>query len=180
MNQRVMIAQALACDPDLLIADEPTTALDVTIQARILELIRELQARHDAAVLYITHDLSLVRGLCDRVNVMYAGRIVETADTSELFGDPLHPYTRGLLAAMPAQTAARGRLSAIDGSVGQITDDAVRCTFSDRCPHAGAVCDREKPGLAPDREPGHRVACFLHNPPDGADPEALPAREPRA
>ena len=179
MNQRVMIAQALACDPDLLIADEPTTALDVTIQARILELIRELQEQHGAAILYITHDLSLVRGLCDRVNVMYAGRIAEAAETAELFQDPLHPYTRGLLAAMPAHGDGRGRLSAIDGSVQQVTDDAARCSFNPRCPHAGEVCRLRTPVLTPSGGPGHRVACFLHQELDGVEPESLPVREPR-
>ena len=107
MRQRVMIAQALACNPDLLIADEPTTALDVTVQARILELIRELQQRHKTAVLYISHDLSLVRRVCDRVMVMYAGRIAETATAPQLFRRPTHPYTRGLLGALPGRGAHR-------------------------------------------------------------------------
>ncbi len=102
MKQRVMIAQALACNPDLLIADEPTTALDVTVQARIIELIKELQERHKTAVLYISHDLSLVRRVCDRTAVMYAGKIVEVGDSEQIFHDPQHPYTRGLLAAIPS------------------------------------------------------------------------------
>ncbi|MDH3500059.1 MAG: ABC transporter ATP-binding protein, partial [Acidimicrobiia bacterium] len=122
MKQRVMIAQALACNPDLLIADEPTTALDVTIQARILELIRELQHRHQTSVLYISHDLSLVRRICDRIAVMYAGRIAEIGTTREVFHEPRHPYTRGLLAAVPSLTHTRGELAAIEGTVPELID----------------------------------------------------------
>ena len=122
MKQRVLIAQALACNPDLLIADEPTTALDVTIQARILELLAELQERLETSVLYISHDLSLVREICDRVAVMYAGRIVETGTTEDVFRNPLHPYTRGLMAAVPSATNQRGRLAAIHGNVPELVE----------------------------------------------------------
>src|SRR3546814_16461583 len=115
MKQRVMIAQALACNPDLLIADEPTTALDVTVQARILDLIRELQQRHQTAVLYISHDLSLVRRVCSRVAVMYAGRIAENGLSPRHFYQPRHPYTRGQPAANPHASASRGRLAATRG-----------------------------------------------------------------
>ena len=178
MKQRVMIAQALACDPDLLIADEPTTALDVTIQARILDLIRELQQRRRTAVLYITHDLSLVRRLCDRVTVMYAGRIAERAGTGDVFGRPLHPYTRGLLGAMPARAGRDGRLVAIRGSVSEVLNGDPGCRFAPRCPHAGAVCRRRDPALVAHGEPGHEAACFLHEHLDDVAPGERPSPEP--
>ena len=166
MRQRVMIAQALACDPDLLIADEPTTALDVTVQARILELVRELQQRRRASVLYISHDLSLVRRVCDRVAVMYAGRIVEVASAAEIFTDPQHPYTRGLLAAVPAASHERGRLVAISGTVPELIDPPSACRFAGRCPHEVAACRNVDPQLLPGAE-AHEVACFIHHPPAG-------------
>jgi oligopeptide/dipeptide ABC transporter ATP-binding protein len=166
MKQRVMIAQALACNPDLLIADEPTTALDVTVQAKIIELIKELQGRRKSAVLYISHDLSLVRRVCDRVAVMYAGRVVEVGTTDEIFTNPLHPYTRGLLAAIPSRSHDRGKLVAIRGSVPELIDPPPACRFADRCSHAVDVCRREDPVLT-DVEATHAVACFIHNPPAG-------------
>jgi oligopeptide/dipeptide ABC transporter ATP-binding protein len=167
MKQRVMIAQALACNPDLLIADEPTTALDVTVQARIIELVKELQSRHKSAVLYISHDLSLVRRVCDRVAVMYAGRIVEIGATEEIFANPLHPYTRGLLAAIPSRSHHRGELVAIKGTVPELIDPPPSCRFVQRCSYGVEVCGELDPELeAPlDR---HAVACFIHNPPDVA------------
>jgi len=171
MRQRVMIAQALACDPDLLIADEPTTALDVTVQARILELIRELQQRHRTSVLYISHDLSLVRRVCDRVAVMYAGRIVEVAPAAEIFNEPSHPYTRGLLAAIPAASHERGRLVAIAGTVPELIDPPPACRFAGRCPFEAEACQLHDP----DPEAigvGHEVACFIHHPP----PDSTAAR----
>jgi len=179
MKQRVMIAQALACDPELLIADEPTTALDVTIQARILDLIRELQARHRSAVLYISHDLSVVKRVCDRVAVMYAGRIVETRDSEDLFRAPLHPYTRGLLAATPSHREERVRLAAIDGTVPELIDPPPACRFHPRCPHAAEVCTVIDPPLrTPHAEEGE-VACFLYQTPDevGVEPEQMPTLE---
>ena len=176
MRQRVMISQALACNPDLLIADEPTTALDVTVQARIIELIRDLQQRHDTAVLYISHDLSLVRRVCDRVAVMYAGRIVEAGPTAQVLADPQHPYTRGLLAAVPSATHRRGELVAIEGTVPELIDPPPSCRFAGRCPHAAPACERRDPVLAPVAG-GHEVACFLHHPPDGADPDDLPTAD---
>lgn len=169
MKQRVMIAQALACDPDLLIADEPTTALDVTVQARIIELISELQERHKTAVVYISHDLSLIRRVCDRTAVMYAGRIVESGGSEEIFHSPEHPYTQGLLAAIPTMHQERGRLAAIEGTVPELIEPTPACRFASRCPHQADACHTQDPQLQPvgDRE----VACFLHHPPEvGAAP----------
>lgn len=167
MKQRVMIAQALACNPDLLIADEPTTALDVTVQARIIELIKELQGVHMSAVLYISHDLSLVRHVCDRVAVMYAGRVVEIGPTEEIFANPLHPYTRGLIAAIPSRAYDRGQLVAIRGTVPELIDPPPSCRFVQRCSFAVSICAEIDPELetGPDQ---HAVACFIHNPPEGA------------
>ena len=170
MKQRVLIAQALACDPDLLIADEPTTALDVTVQARILELIAELLQRHDTSVLYISHDLALVRQISDRVAVMYAGRIVEVGLTEEVFSDPLHPYTRGLMSAVPSSAHRRGDLAAIEGSVPELIDPDPSCRFNTRCPYAADVCRGIDPRfLRHTRE--HGVACHAHD-----DPAALGVR----
>jgi oligopeptide/dipeptide ABC transporter ATP-binding protein len=161
MKQRVLIAQALACNPDLLIADEPTTSLDVTIQAKILELIAELQARLETSVLYISHDLSLVKEICDRVAVMYAGRIVETGTTEEIFSGPKHPYTRGLMAAVPSATHRRGKLAAIEGTVPELIDPPPSCRFSSRCPFAVDLCRTADPRLITVGEE-HTVACFAH------------------
>ena len=151
MKQRVMIAQALACNPDLLIADEPTTALDVTVQARILELIRELQQRRRTAVLYISHDLSLVRRVCDRVAVMYAGRIAEIGTPAQIFREPLHPYTRGLLGAIPGRVQSRGQLAAIEGTVPELVSPPPSCRFVGRCPHEVEVCARYDPVISDTR-----------------------------
>lgn len=167
MRQRVMIAQALACNPDLLIADEPTTALDVTVQARILELIASLKERHHTAVLYISHDLSLVRRVCERVAVMYAGRIVEVGTTDQIFHSPSHPYTRGLLAAVPSAAHERGKLSAIEGTVPELIDPPAACRFAGRCRFEAPVCTTADPQLLP-LAPGQEAACFIHHPPSGA------------
>jgi oligopeptide/dipeptide ABC transporter ATP-binding protein len=161
MRQRVMIAQALACDPDLLIADEPTTALDVTVQARILDLIERLQARHKSAVLYISHDLSLVRRICDRVAVMYAGRIVELGPTDRIFREPAHPYTRGLLGAIPSRLHPRGRLQAIEGTVPELIDPLPGCRFAGRCKHVMPACVEGDPPVV-EVAPGHTASCLLH------------------
>jgi oligopeptide/dipeptide ABC transporter ATP-binding protein len=163
MKQRVMIAQALACDPDLLIADEPTTSLDVTIQARILDLISELQDRHHASVLYISHDLAVVRSVSDRVAVMYAGQLAEIGPTARILSDPLHPYTRGLLAARAQSDRPRGQLRAIAGTVPELIDPPPSCRFHSRCPHAAPICRREEPALATHDSTDHRVACFLYH-----------------
>jgi oligopeptide/dipeptide ABC transporter ATP-binding protein len=166
MKQRVLIAQALACNPDLLIADEPTTALDVTIQARILELLAELQQRLETSVLYISHDLSLVKEICDRVAVMYAGRIVETGTTEEVFRNPLHPYTRGLMAAVPSATHKRGELAAIHGNVPELVEPPPSCRFNTRCPYAVEICRTTDPSLVT-VEGEHSVLCFGYEAPEG-------------
>jgi oligopeptide/dipeptide ABC transporter ATP-binding protein len=178
MKQRVMIAQALACNPDLLIADEPTTALDVTIQARILRLIAELKERHRTSVLYISHDLSLVRQICDRVAVMYAGRIVEIGDTMDVFNNPLHPYTRGLMAAVPTASVRRGNLAAIDGNVPELVDPPPSCHFHGRCFAAVDLCRQIDPALI-EITPAHRVACFAYATAEelGVSADALPSLE---
>ena len=159
MRQRVMIALAMACEPTLLIADEPTTALDVTIQAQVLELMRALRADTGTAILLITHDLGVVAEMADRVAVMYAGQVVEEAPVDELFAAPEHPYTVGLLGAIPSIAAPRGRLAAIEGRVPAATDWPTGCRFAPRCPFADERCRREAPALHEVR-PGHRSRCW--------------------
>ncbi len=159
MRQRVMIAMALICRPRLLIADEPTTALDVTIQAQILDLLGHLQERFGMAVLFVTHDLGVVAERARRVAVMYAGRIVEQAPTEELFRQPLHPYTRGLLRSIPQPGARRRRLEAIPGTVPDPLALPSGCRFRDRCSYAVERCARIDPMLAAVNE-WHRVACI--------------------
>jgi peptide/nickel transport system ATP-binding protein len=159
MRQRVMIAMAIACDPLLLLADEPTTALDVTIQAEILALLRSLRTRHGMAVLLITHDLGVVAEQADRVAIMYAGRIVEDATVDELFTRPLHPYTQALLRSMPILGARRDRLETIPGQVPSLTRLPSGCAFRDRCPLQIDACAAAVPPLE-ERLPDHRVACI--------------------
>jgi oligopeptide/dipeptide ABC transporter ATP-binding protein len=159
MRQRVMIAMAIACEPDLLIADEPTTALDVTIQAEILDLLDGLRERRGMGLLLITHDLGVVAERADRVAIMYAGRIVEEAATRELFASPMHPYTRALLRSMPALGVHRDRLEVIPGTVPDITRRPSGCAFRDRCSLATAECARIVPPLEPKR-PDHTAACI--------------------
>jgi peptide/nickel transport system ATP-binding protein len=163
MRQRVMIAMALACNPQLLIADEPTTALDVTIQAQILELMRELKSRIDAAIVLITHDLGVVAEMAQRVVVMYAGRKVEEASVTALFRRPLHPYTRGLLNSMPrlgASLAAHPtRLAEIPGTVPSLKDMIPGCPFAPRCAFATDLCRRAMPDFE-EKEASHFAACF--------------------
>ncbi len=159
MRQRVMIAMALSCEPALLIADEPTTALDVTIQAQILELLAELQRRLGMAVLIITHDLGVIAEVADEVLVMYAGQIVESAPVADLFADPQHPYTIGLLGSIPRLDVERERLATIEGTVPGANRQPVGCRFSPRCPFADRRCRQEPPPLR-DIGPGHQVACW--------------------
>ena len=159
MRQRVMIAMALANDPELLIADEPTTALDVTIQAQILSLVAQLQRDTGAAMVLITHDLGVVAEVADDVAVMYAGRAVETGPVTDLFDDPQHPYTVGLMGSMPAPGRRAGRLATIPGSVPLPADMPPGCRFATRCPFADARCAAERPPLRRFGE-GHAAACW--------------------
>jgi oligopeptide/dipeptide ABC transporter ATP-binding protein len=182
LRQRALIALALACNPSLVIADEPTTALDVTIQAQILDLLRELQERLGLALLLITHDLGVVAEMADRVAVMYAGRIIEDAPVRELFRDPRHPYTRGLLASIPG--GARGsKLQAIQGTVPPLGHLPPGCAFAPRCPNRFEPCALAPPGVTvidqprndprtSDLEPRHGTRCYLYSP--AVDPAVLP------
>jgi oligopeptide/dipeptide ABC transporter ATP-binding protein len=160
MRQRAMIAIALACEPKLLIADEPTTALDVTIQAQILKLLRELVAERDTALILITHDLGVVAGMCERVNVMYAGMFMETGTAEDLFARPRHPYTLGLLQSIPRLDAVRkSALKPIPGSPRNMLQAPTACPFAPRCRYEVAESGLEVPPLV-ELEPGHMVACF--------------------
>ena len=182
MRQRVMIAMALICHPALLIADEPTTALDVTIQAQILELLRKLRSRYNLTVLLITHDLGVVAQMADRVAVMYAGRIVEDAPVRDLFRSPLHPYTVGLMRSIPGvDPQARGRrLHAIEGAVPDLLHLPRGCHFNPRCPDVMSQCHEShpalfRPALSAPAAGGRRVSCFKYAP----EPEAPPPVEGR-
>ncbi len=165
MAQRVMIAMGIALAPDLLIADEPTTALDVTIQAQVLDLIRTLQRELDVGVIFITHDMGVVAEMADVVAVMYAGTVVEQAATIELFGNPLHPYTRGLIASIPIMGQVKERLEVIPGTVPSLIDMPTGCRFASRCKarveHDLEICNHEEPELL-EVEPGHLVRCWLY------------------
>jgi peptide/nickel transport system ATP-binding protein len=165
MQQRAVIAVALACDPDLLVCDEPTTALDVTIQAQILDLLDDLQREEDLAILFITHDMGVIEEATDRVNVIYAGEVVERAPTEELFSDPAHPYTRALLKSIPGQTGPDERLPTIAGEVPTPTGAATDCRFAPRCPSATPECSESHPEAVSvgrtDTE--HTASCLLHD-----------------
>src|SRR5436189_1732506 len=159
-RQRAMIAMALACKPKLLIADEPTTALDVTIQAQILTLLRELVAEEDTALILITHDLGVVAGMCERVNVMYAGMFMETGSAEQLFETPRHPYTLGLLQSVPRLDATRRvKLQAIEGAPRDMMQPPSACPFQPRCRYEVDLSRQEVPPLV-EIEPGHKIACF--------------------
>lgn len=160
MRQRVMIAMAMVCNPKLLIADEPTTALDVTIQAQILDLMRELQKSEGTSILMITHDLGVVAEMCDRVVIMYAGQVVEETDVKTLFKDPKHPYTQSLLASLPQLNSDQERLASIPGQVPNPLDMPKGCRFAPRCQFAKEICRAEAPELT-EVEPGHKSRCLL-------------------
>ncbi|MBI3104103.1 MAG: ABC transporter ATP-binding protein, partial [Candidatus Rokubacteria bacterium] len=165
MRQRIMIAMALSCNPKLLIADEPTTALDVTIQAQILELLNELKSKLSMAVMLITHDMGVIAETAQRVVVMYAAKVAEEASVGNLFKEPLHPYTQGLLRSIPRIDLAatqRQRLEAIGGTVPTLKGDIPPgCRFAPRCPFVKAVCTEKDPVLK-EMKPGHKVSCWLY------------------
>ena len=161
MRQRVLIAMAIACEPKLLIADEPTTALDVTIQAQIVELLKDISERRGTAVMFVTHDMGLVARFAHRVAVMYAGRIVEIGPVREIFADPQHPYTRGLLASIPAIGGAKPeRLMQIDGAPPDLANPPAGCAFAPRCGLATSHCTAARPPLE-HRSPNHKAACWV-------------------
>jgi oligopeptide/dipeptide ABC transporter ATP-binding protein len=173
MAQRVMIAMALACEPELLIADEPTTALDVTIQAQILDLMRGLQRETGTAIILITHDLGVVAEMCDRVAVMYAGEIVEQTDVRSLFASPKHPYTQGLIGSVPTLGQVKDELTTIPGSVPNLIDLPPACRFAPRCvprvEQSVPYCEEIHPELRPVEEGGvgHDVRCWIYHRPEG-------------
>ncbi|HBG74888.1 MAG: hypothetical protein A2X25_07690 [Chloroflexi bacterium GWB2_49_20] len=161
MIQRVMVAMAFNCNPSLLIADEPTTALDVTVEAQILELLKSLVKRYGASVLYISHDLGVISEISDRVAVMYAGNIVEYADTKLLFENPAHPYTEALLRCLPGAEVRGKRLGTIPGRVPDLTERPKGCKFNPRCPHVMEICKEKAPTML-DIASDHSVACFRY------------------
>jgi peptide/nickel transport system ATP-binding protein/oligopeptide transport system ATP-binding protein len=161
MRQRAMIAMALSCNPSLLIADEPTTALDVTIQAQVLELMNSLQREFHAAIQFITHDLGVIAGMADHVVVMYLGRIVEGSNVDEVFHNPKHPYTQGLMNSIPSLASRKDRLEPIKGVVPDPFEVPAGCGFEPRCPHAMEICKTTMPELK-DVASGHEAACWLY------------------
>ncbi|MFD1178703.1 ABC transporter ATP-binding protein [Paenibacillus puldeungensis] len=164
MRQRVMIAMAISCSPELLIADEPTTALDVTIQAQILDLIRRLNEENGTAVMLITHDLGVVAEMCHRVAVMYAGRVVEEGRVRDIFKNPLHPYTQGLIQSVPQMNEQRKRLFSIPGNVPILSTQMKGCRFAERCPHMMPLCLEQIPRLE-EHEAAHSCRCWLYQTP---------------
>jgi oligopeptide/dipeptide ABC transporter ATP-binding protein len=182
MRQRMMIAMALACEPSLVLADEPTTALDVTIQAQILELMKSLSRRLGVAMLIITHNLGVVARYADRVNVMYAGRIIEQGTARELYARPRHPYTLGLLRSVPRlDEARRARLDPIEGQPPDLTRLPPGCAFAPRCAFRVERCLRERPALRPAGEGGHVSACWeIERLADGHAPVEAGMRDPRS
>jgi peptide/nickel transport system ATP-binding protein/oligopeptide transport system ATP-binding protein len=162
MQQRVMIAVALACNPEIIIADEPTTALDVTIQAQILDLIRDLRNKFRIGIILITHNMGIVAEMCERILVMYGGVVVEEGFTNDIFSHPLHPYTKGLLASIPSLDEEKDKLYTIKGTVPKFVHPVISCRFSDRCEAARKECFKTEPLLYPAGE-GRRVRCFLYS-----------------
>ncbi|GAA0335489.1 ABC transporter ATP-binding protein [Oceanobacillus sp. FSL W7-1281] len=180
MRQRVMIAIALACNPDLLIADEPTTALDVTIQAQILDLMKELQERLDMGILLITHDLGVVAETCDYVAVMYCGKVVEFTDKKTLFTEPKHPYTVGLMQSVPQHDQdVDGDLAVIRGSVPSPADMPQGCRFAPRCPFATDLCRNKLPDLETDKD-GNQIRCWIYSDEWDGDPEVNIHEQPES
>ncbi len=169
MRQRIMIAIALLLEPALLIADEPTSSLDVTLEVQILELLKQLRDRLGTAVLFISHDLGVIAQICDRVAVMYAGRMVEEADVTSIFDSPKHPYTQALLAAVPSRNRRDRSLASIPGRVPSLSALPVGCKFADRCPHCQPICTQGEPRLVDvvDGPGAHRVRCLIHDPTSG-------------
>ncbi|WP_291633621.1 ABC transporter ATP-binding protein [Clostridium sp.] len=164
MRQRAMIAMALCCEPKLLIADEPTTALDVTIQAQILELMKDIKEKLDTSIILITHDLGVVADVCARINVMYGGLIAETGSTKDLFYNPRHPYTWGLLNSIPNhKSAIREKLKPIEGQPPDLLKPPIGCPFAPRCDYAMKICEQQRPPLF-EISPNHFAACFLNHP----------------
>jgi peptide/nickel transport system ATP-binding protein/oligopeptide transport system ATP-binding protein len=161
MRQRVMIALALSCNPSILLADEPTTALDVTVQAQILDLMRELQNDFGSSIVMITHNLGVVSQIADDVAVMYLGKVVEQAPVREIFHHPLHPYTEGLLKSVPVLGQKKKLLVPIEGMVPSPTENIQGCAFASRCPHVMEICKNQPP--LREAQTGHQVACWLHN-----------------
>ncbi|MCX8126153.1 MAG: ABC transporter ATP-binding protein [Dehalococcoidia bacterium] len=164
MQQRVMIAMALSCDPEILIADEPTTAVDVTIKAQILDIFKELKETRQLSLIFITHDLGVVAEIADRVIIMYGGRMAEAGTVFDIFDNPKHPYTVGLLNCLPDLTGAKDRLAPIPGNIPDLIDPPETCIFQPRCPKAMTTC-REKPAPAIEVSFGHTVFCHLYNSP---------------
>jgi len=162
MRQRGLIAMALACNPELLIADEPGTALDVIVQAQVLSIIEDLRKKLNLAAILITHDLSIIADTCDKVAIMYAGKIVEYADVSDLFEEPLHPYTQGLIYAFPNIKSARTRMNSIPGSPPDLLDPPKGCRFHPRCTYAKTICKEQEPAVTKMRGKEHLVACHLY------------------
>ncbi len=162
MRQRGLIAMALACNPELLIADEPGTALDVIVQAQVLSIMEDLRKKLNLAVILITHDLSIIADTCDKVAIMYAGKIVEYADVSDLFEEPLHPYTQGLIQAFPNIKSTRTRMNSIPGSPPDLLDPPKGCRFHPRCTYAKTICKEQEPAVTKMKEKEHLVACHLY------------------
>lgn len=161
MKQRVVIAMSIACNPELIIADEPTTALDVIIAAQVLELLKDLQRKLDLSMILISHDLSVVAEVCDKIAIMYAGKIVETGTVMELFKNPRHPYSEKLLAAFPSILGAKGKLTSIGGSPPDLLDPPQGCRFHPRCSYAMEICRKKEPVLS-DPGYGQLVSCHLY------------------